>query len=401
MGRRSPGEGSVWPYRERNGTERWAIGHPSFGTRRRGATGEKWFTKKAAQDALRTMLVDAARGELVAPSRQQTGAYLNEWLDGLQVKPSTLASYRANVRLHIDPAVGRVLLPALTTARINAMYRQLERSGRVERGHAGEGLSPRTVRYIHTILYGALAEAVRTQRISRNPAVAASPPSVRKAKAPEMSCWTARQLAAFLGWAADGSSTYALWHLMANTGTRRGETLALRWRDFDPDAGTLRVRRSASMIQETGEPGTMVEGDTKTGRPRVVDLDDATTALLKAHRKARGTLALQLARDDALMFGDIQGEHASPGAMTHRFASDIARCRAALGEDALPMIRLHDLRHTHATLLLLAKEPVHVVSQRLGHASPTITMSVYAHVLPGNQRQAADRFARLIREAGA
>jgi integrase len=84
-----------------------------------------------------------------------------------------------------------------------------------------------------------------------------------------------------------------------------------------------------------------------------------------------------------------------------RFARDIARCQQALGEDAVPGIRLHDLRHTHATILLLAGVPVHVVSQRLGHASPTITLGIYAHVMPGNQRDAAGLFARLVSDAGA
>jgi len=85
--------------------------------------------------------------------------------------------------------------------------------------------------------------------------------------------------------------------------------------------------------------------------------------------------------------------------LSRQFGRDLARARQALGEDSLPPIRLHDLRHTHATLLLSAREPVHVVSQRLGHASPVITMSVYAHVLPGSQREAADRFAALVNEA--
>ena len=112
-------------------------------------------------------------------------------------------------------------------------------------------------------------------------------------------------------------------------------------------------------------------------------------------------MALQLARDDALVFGDLEGRHRNPEHVSRQFARDIARCRSALGEDVLPVIRLHDLRHTHATILLLAGVPVHVVSQRLGHASPTITLSVYAHVMPGNQREAADLFARLVSEAGA
>src|SRR5258708_11229900 len=142
--RRSPGEGSVWPSREKKGRGRWAIGDPSLGTRRRGPAGEKWFTKKAAQDALRAKLVDAARGELVEPSRQQLAGYLAEWLDGLRLAPSTVASYRKNVRLHVEPRLGSLPLSALTTERINGLYRELERSGRADH-RQGEGLSPRTV----------------------------------------------------------------------------------------------------------------------------------------------------------------------------------------------------------------------------------------------------------------
>ena len=97
--------------------------------------------------------------------------------------------------------------------------------------------------------------------------------------------------------------------------------------------------------------------------------------------------------DDALVFGDIEGRHRNPEHVSRQFARDLERC------PDVPAIRLHDLRHTHATILLLAGVPVHVVSQRLGHASPVITLSVYAHVMPGNQREAADLFARLIKEA--
>ena len=98
--RRSPGEGSVWPYQTKAG-ERWAIGHPAFGTRRNASGWGK--TKKEAQEALRVMLVDAKRGELVDPSKQPLGAYLDEWAAGLRLAPSTVASYRKNIRLHIKP----------------------------------------------------------------------------------------------------------------------------------------------------------------------------------------------------------------------------------------------------------------------------------------------------------
>ena len=128
----------------------------------------------------------------------------------------------------------------------------------------------------------------------------------------------------------------------------------------------------------------------------MIDLDASTVAVLRAHRKQRGGMALQLARDDALVFGDEEGRHLHPERFTRTFRAEVARCRQVLGEGALPVIRLHDLRHTHATLLLAKGVPVKVVSERLGHASATITLQVYAHVMPGNQRDAAELFASLI-----
>jgi len=119
----------------------------------------------------------------------------------------------------------------------------------------------------------------------------------------------------------------------------------------------------------------------------------------KWYTKKAAQEALQLARDSALVFGGIEGRHRNPEHVSRQFARDVARCREALGADVVPVIRLHDLHHTHATLLLAKGVPVKVVSERLGHASPTITLGVYAHVMSGNQREAADLFARLIGEA--
>lgn len=150
-----------------------------------------------------------------------------------------------------------------------------------------------------------------------------------------------------------------------------------------------------------GEGASIAEGGTKSGKPRVIDLDAATVAVLRAHRRERAGMALQLARDDALVLGDHEGRHLHPERFTRSFQGDTARCRKAIGGDKLPVIRLHDLRHTHATLLLLAGVPVHVVSERLGHASPVITMQVYAHVLPGSQREAAELFASLVKRGKA
>jgi integrase len=147
------------------------------------------------------------------------------------------------------------------------------------------------------------------------------------------------------------------------------------------------------MVRVAGEGAEVREGDTKSGKPRVVDLDDDAAAGLRAWKRERGAMAFQLVTADALVFGDIEGRHRNPEHVSRQFVRDVERC------GQVPAIRLHDLRHTHATLLLLEREPVHVVSQRLGHATPMVTLTVYAHVMPGNQRETANTFARLIREA--
>jgi integrase len=190
-----------------------------------------------------------------------------------------------------------------------------------------------------------------------------------------MTCWSAGQLAAFLGWGDGHSANYPLWHWLANMGMRRDEALALRYRDVDPAAGTVSIRRFAGMVRTAGEGAEVVDGGTKSGRPRVIDLDAATVAVHKAHRRERGSMALQLARDDALVFGDLEGRHRNLEHTRRQFVRDTERCRAGLG-DVLPVIRTHDLRYARHDPVWLAGVPVHVVSQRLGHASPTVTLTV-------------------------
>ncbi len=183
------------------------------------------------------------------------------------------------------------------------------------------------------------------------------------------------------------------------TGMRRGELLALRWSDINLDAGTITIRRSVGVVRNKGQGAAVTEGPTKTSKPRVIDIDPATVAILRARKRDRGSLALALARDDSLVFGDLEGHHLHPERFSRSFKSAQAKCRRALGDGAPPEIRTHDLRHTHATLLLQDREPIGTVSERLGHASETITLTVYSHVMPGDQKRAADRFAALIREA--
>ena len=392
--RRSPGEGGCFAYQTKAG-DRWRAAGPVTmpdGTARI-ARKRGFLTKKAGLEWLADQQAAGRKGEYIQPSKEGTGTYGAEVIDGMRIGPQTKASYKKNWRLHVEPyAIAKAPLAQLTGQRLTAHYRVLEKSGRKDH-RAGEGLSPRTVRYLHTIIHKVLGQAVRDGLLLRNPADAATPPSAREARAPEMHPWDAGQLAAFLGWAEKNSANYPLWHLLSMTGMRRGEALALRWRDADLEAGTLRVRRSAGMVRNAGEGAGVVEGDTKSGKPRVIDLDEDAVSVLRAHRKARGAMALQLVAPGALVFGDLEGAHRNPEHVSRQFGRDVERC------GQVPGVRLHDLRHSHATILLTAREPVHVVSQRLGHASPVVTMTVYAHVLPGSQREAAGTFARIVREA--
>jgi integrase len=357
--RRPPGEGSVFEYRTRAGVSRFGIKFdlPSEGSRRQvalkvDASGRPWLSYEAAAVALREAVVKSGRGEWAEPSRQPTGAYLAEWLDGLRLAPSTIASYRKNIRLHVTPYIGAILLGSLTSARIAALYRQLETSGRADH-RKGEALSARTVRYVATILCAALGEAVAAGLLARNPAdpKRSKPPTAREAAAPEMHPWTAAQLAAFLVWSREHSQLHPAWHMLAMTGMRRGELIALRWRDLDLDAGTVSIRRSTGIVRVKGEGAKIIEGPTKTSRPRVIDLDPDTVTLLRGHRRERASMALPLGRDSALIFGDHEGRHRHPERFSRLFAETVARCAKALGEGAPPAIRLHDLRHTHATLM--------------------------------------------------
>lgn len=397
--RRAPGEGHVFHYDTKAGI-RYAFKFdlPREGGRRKQVVRRGYLTERDALRALRRAQSEAEAGRWVEPSKQPTGGYLTDWLNGLRLAPSTVASYRKNVRLHIDPYVGSLPLASLTTAKIDAVYRQLEDTGR--RDHkANTGLSARTVRYVHTILSAALAAAVDAGQLAANPAAKAHPPTAKQAASPEMQVWTTGQLAAFLGWSAEHSHFHSAWHVLAHTGMRRGELLALRWRDIDLEGGTVSIRRSAGIVRVKGQGANISEGPTKTGKARVVDLDDTTVALLRAHRRDRGALMLTYARNDAVVFGDHEGRTRHPERFSRLFAEAVTRCRRDLATDDLPLIRLHDLRHTHATHLLASGEQVKVVSERLGHANPTITMTVYAHVLPGSQRQAAARFAQMVQEA--
>ena len=266
-------------------------------------------SRRDAAAQLRIEISKAEAGAWVEPSKQRLDAYLAEWVCGQRLSAATLASYRKNIRLHIDPHLGETPLARLTGAAVDAWMRKLETSGRADgRG----GLSARTVRYVYTVLRSALGDAVKHGRLSVNPTDRSTPPSPSEARPPEMQAWTAAELGRFLRWAQARDADLAMgWRLLAATGMRRGEALALRWRDVDLDAGRLQVRRSLGVVKAKGAGEQLVEGPTKTGQARVVDIDADTVAALRAYRAAR---RLQSAHP---------GVHSRTGEAGHRGGTEI------------------------------------------------------------------------------
>ena len=305
-----------------------------------------------------------------------------EWLPSMRgrLKSSTWDSYRRNLELHVLPSVGETAIDEVGPRQLNALYGRLLADGR--RNGSG-GLSPQTVRYIHVIVHGVLSDAGDLGLLPENPASKAKPPKASASRAVEMSVWDAGQLRAFLRSVAE-EPLYPALRLAAMTGMRRGEVLGLRWGDVDLANRQLVVRHTLISV------GYEVQESTpKTYRPRLVELDPETAAILTDHRGD----PIDKPAGDSLVFVDPDGRRLHPDLFTQKFDRLVARA-------GLPRIRLHDLRHTHATLGLAAGVPVRVMSERLGHASPEFTMKQYQHVLPGMQAAAAQQIADLVAESG-
>ena len=213
--------------------------------------------------------------------------------------------------------------------RLTAHYRLLEKSGRKDHS-AGEGLSARTVRYLHTIIHGVLGQAVKDGLLLRNPADAATPPTAQRGEGAGDAPVGRRPARRVPGMGRGRARrSYALWHVLAMTGMRRGEALALRWRDVDLDAATVSVRRSAGMVRVAGR-------GRGGGRGRHQDRQAAGGRPGRRHRRGaagvaqeRGSMALQLVRPGALVFGDIEGAAPQPRARLAGSSPATWRCRSA------------------------------------------------------------------------
>ena len=339
-------------------------------------------TKAAALTAMNELQAAKAAGTYVSPLKLTLAGYLTGWLPGVRCRESTRTGYEVCIRRHIVPRLGAVPIQQLTRVQVRAFLEELRTAERVR----GAGpLSPKSVHNVAICLRAALTDAVEDGLLIRNPAE-------RTSSAPsdgtEMLTWSREQLRTFLTAVADDHD-YALWRLLATTGLRRGEALGLRWRDVDVEAGRLAIQQ-----QLTRAGDRIVFGPPKTaaGR-RSISVDPGTIAALRAHRVFQlehERMPLGEAYSDGdLVFCRVDGRPHDPDVISHRFES-LAR-RAGVSR-----IRLHDLRHTAATLLLQAGVHPKIVQERLGHSSVMITLDRYSHITPNLQDEAAAKIGILI-----
>lgn len=374
--------------------DRGYVVDPATGLRKRK---QQWVTfhgtRKAAGEKLTELVRAMNRGEFVEPSKMTVGEWLPKWLTTV-VEPTkrllTAATYKHIIKANLVPALGSIRLQALTAQDLQAFYSDKRK------------LAPRTLRLYHAVMGAALKSALRQGLITRN--VATLVEGLPRVEQPtgdsiEANCWTAAEARTVLNAAKTfGPRAAAFYATALDTGARIGELCGLRWSDLDLDAGMVRIQRQ--LLKPGAAP---VFGPPKRGGARTIDLNEQTLALLRAHKKHQAELKLANRthyEDLGLIFAK---EQADATGRNDRLGLPLQKASVGAGEFArviaaakVKRITFHGLRHTSASLLLGDGVPVHVVSRRLGHGNPSVTMSVYAHVLPGQQKGAAQQLGALL-----
>jgi len=358
------------------------------------ATGERrrhyhagYLTRREAEKARTALLSQMDDGTHVPPEHALTVAQFltKKWLPEVreQVRPSTYESYRLHVENYLVPRIGGLKIQTLKPDHLNKAYRELRKHG----GRNSRSLSDRTVELTHVTIRHALKDAQRWGYVNRNVADAANRPRVKRRK--EMNTWTAVQLRQFLAYVDENDPRrYPLWLLASSTGARRGELLGARWRDLDFANSRLSIRQTVLAVRNKIE---FSQPKTEKGR-RNVALDNVTLKTLRTHRRAQAEEKLLAGpgyEDLDLIFATEQGGPLHPDQVSKSFKRLARRA-------GVPVIPLHSLRHSHATLALQAGIHPKVISERLGHANITLTLNTYSHAIPSMQEEAAEQIASLV-----
>jgi integrase len=381
MARRGNGEGSV--YKQRNGL--WAATISIEGEKRKYFYGK---TRKEVQEKLAAALQEQKQGMLVATPQQTVGQFLTDWLEHshkYSVRPRTYERYEEAIRLHLSPVLGKYKLQKLSAQHVQAFYAKM----------AGEGLSPSTVNYYHSVLHNALGTAVKWGLVPRNVCDLVTPP--RKARF-EIQPFTPEQVQSFCD-ATRGHKWEALFTLALATGMRQGELLGLKWQDINFSTGTLQVRRILTRVPSRTSVKVFIEAEPKTQHSRrSITIASFALESLQQHRQRQEEArkkAGECWQDHDYVFCTLTGTHLRPNHVVDEF-------KKLLKKADLPDIRFHDLRHSAATLLLGLGVHPKVVQELLGHTQISMTMDIYSHVLPSMQQDAASKLNTLFtrREVG-
>ena len=342
-------------------------------------------TKRDAERALREILQSLETGSYVKPNKITVGDWLRQWLKdyvSMNTTDRTQESYSYIVERHLIPSLGSIQLKELQPYHLSSYYAKKCANGRVD---GKGGLSARSVVYHHRIISKALDYAVKMGIVVRNVASVVEPPRVARVT---MKTLSPEEVQIFLD-AARETDYYVYFSTLLYTGLRRGELLALRWRNLDLKRGTLTVIATAYKLGN----GDYIIKEPKTAQSRrSVTLPPSLVELFRAYQADQELLRVQLGvslKADDFVFIRPDGKAINPSAVTLAFKRIIKKA-------GLRDVRIHDLRHTHATLMLKAGVHPKVVSERLGHASIGITLDIYSHVLPGLQEEAAEKFDRIF-----
>ncbi len=331
-------------------------------------------TKREAEKRRTELQREIDTGGFVNPSKRTLGQYLGQWVTDYawpNLAPKTAQNYEHMVKKHLVPGLGAVPLSQLRPEHIQKYLAD----------KLASGLSSKTVRHHYVTLHTALAHAVKHQLLGRSPCDSVTAPRPGR---PEMKVLDEDGVQQLLE-AARSTEYYPLFYFLLFTGCRRSEALALRWRDVDLVLGLVSINRALHHLRD----GSMVFRQPKTSRSRrLIPLPPSASIVLRQHRETqeaiRSTLEMELT-GEALVFCHLDGKPYLPDTITHYWTKLTRR----LG---LKGIRLHDARHTHATLMMKQGVNPKIVQERLGHSSIAVTIDTYSHVVPGLQEAAARRF---------
>jgi len=327
-----------------------------------------------AEKRLRELLTTLDQGISVNLSKMTLGQFLKIWVrDYVDTNTSirTAQGYNERIKAYIEPHLGHLALTKLTAHHIQSLHSWM----------LAKGLSARTVVGTHRVLRVALVHAIKWGILLHNACDAISPPKPQRR---EMKAMDTDDVEKFLRVAA-GSKYGPVYFLAIYTGLRRSELLGLRWSAVDVDAKTISVTETLQYINGIGL--TILEPKTARSR-RMVTLPPSAVALLSGLKVKQKAEIMEFGlewSESKYVFSQADGSPFYPNLVTRAFSQLVE-------EAGIPRLRLHDLRHTHATLMLKQGVNPKIVSERLGHASVTITLDTYSHVLPGLQEQAALQF---------